>query len=119
ELPSPRSTRKSFFPSGVSGGPSKKFSGFTSPWTYPLACIFSSMEMASIPIQATISTDILGNCYSKHPKGLSMLNYHDVKPALLSFVVYPWDTMISTKKILTCRLATRRELHSYSLCWFD
>lgn len=26
-----------------------------------------------------------------------MLHYHDVKPALLSFVVYPWDTMISTK----------------------
>lgn len=33
-LPNPRSTRKSFFSSGVPGGPSKKFSGFTSPWTY-------------------------------------------------------------------------------------
>jgi hypothetical protein len=30
-IPNPRSTRKSLFSSGVPGGPSKKFSGFTSP----------------------------------------------------------------------------------------
>jgi len=33
-LPNPRSTRNNFFSSGVPGGPSKKFSGFTSPCTY-------------------------------------------------------------------------------------
>lgn len=34
EVPKPRSTKNSFFSSEVPGGPSKKFSGFTSPWTY-------------------------------------------------------------------------------------
>lgn len=33
-VPSPRSTRNSFFSSGVPGVPRRKFSGFTSPWTY-------------------------------------------------------------------------------------
>lgn len=49
-LPNPRSTRNSFFSSDVPGGPSKKFSGFTSPCTYlswtsgtkPLQCIYNN-----------------------------------------------------------------------------
>lgn len=96
KIPNPRSTRNSFFSSGDPGEPSKKFSGFTSPWTYlwrisqvnpvrlqaivkmrektkrairnkskenqetnPLECIFSNIDIASIAMQATISTDIL------------------------------------------------------------
>jgi hypothetical protein len=75
---------------------------------------------------------------------------HDVKLSLLSFVVYPWDTMVPTKSaakgthkqhrlnvpqeitrtikyyvnwkdinnsILTCKLATHKELQSCNLCW--
>lgn len=34
KLPNPRSTRNNFFPSGVPGVPSKKFSGLMSPCTY-------------------------------------------------------------------------------------
>jgi hypothetical protein len=34
DAPSPKSHKNSFFSCGEFGGPSRKFSGFTSPWTY-------------------------------------------------------------------------------------
>ena len=108
-------------------------------------------RFAPIPSEYLILCHYVHNCSETNIRRF-IAQYHDVKLSLLSFVVYPWDTMVSTESaakgthkqdqlnvpqeitrtikdytdrkginnsVLTCKLATHKELHSCNLCWFD